>query len=76
MTRALVGNAAKHKLYSGGWVMPLQDGRYYGVGETSFELMAKELNEFSRRLFALRAERLTDSASNIGDVHYLRAVLP
>jgi len=27
MTRALVGNAAKHRLYSGGWAMPLQSGR-------------------------------------------------
>lgn len=59
------------------WEMPLNtgfivaDGRCHCRavdiprvgGRTSFELMAKELNEFSRRLFALGAELLRDAAS-------------
>lgn len=28
MTRASSRSAAKRELYSGGWAMPLQDGRY------------------------------------------------
>lgn len=43
--------------------MPLQNAVDIVGWGTSFELIAKELNEFSQRLFALGAERLRDAAS-------------